>query len=121
MKYILIMTFLLIFIAGCSALANSPGVKSASQAPEVPETFVVPDCGLNPIKVPKLPKVIPGYTELDRATGLHMTGTVQVIDFPKYRLKVTGAVEQPLNLHYDELRCLPKVTADPLLVCRGFL
>jgi DMSO/TMAO reductase YedYZ molybdopterin-dependent catalytic subunit len=80
---------------------------------------VVPVCGLAPIKVPKMPKVIPEYMQLDRETGLHVTGTPQEIDFKSYRLQVTGLVEKPLSLQYDELRCLPKVTAAPPLKCSG--
>ena len=114
-------TILLLLLLGACTTAKNPAAGMADE-PQVNADAArqVPDCGLEPIKVPTMPRVIPGYTELDRATGLHMTGTVQVIDFPSYRLKVTGLVEQPLSLHYDELRCLPKVTASPLLVCRGF-
>jgi DMSO/TMAO reductase YedYZ molybdopterin-dependent catalytic subunit len=70
--------------------------------------------------VPTLPAKIPGYTELDKSTGLHMTGTYQQIDLATYRLKVSGLVDHPLSLTYDELRCLPKVTDNPPLVCPGF-
>lgn len=75
---------------------------------------------LEPIVVPTLPAEIPGYTELDPATGLHMTGTPQVIDLATYRLSVEGKVSNPLSLSYDDLRRLPKVTASPSLVCQGF-
>ena len=67
-----------------------------------------------------MPEKIPGYTELDPATGLHMTGTPQKIDVKRYRLEVTGKVNHPLSLSYDELRCLPKSEARPKLVCPGF-
>jgi len=43
-----------------------------------------------------------------------------MIDFSSYRLSVTGLVENPISFTYDELRCLPKITADPNLACRGF-
>jgi DMSO/TMAO reductase YedYZ molybdopterin-dependent catalytic subunit len=75
---------------------------------------------LKPIDIPTLPEEIPGYTEVDPATGLHMTGTPQVIDLEEYRLKVTGKVEHELSLTYDEIRSLPKVTATPTLVCPGY-
>ena len=77
-------------------------------------------CDLEPIAVPTLPAVIPGYTELDPATGLNVTGDVQVIDLESYRLEVVGLVDTPLSLSYDQLRCLPKVEAGPELVCPGF-
>jgi len=75
---------------------------------------------LEPIVVPTLPATIPGYTEVDPATGLHMTGTPQVIDLATYHLTVEGKVTRSLSLTYDDLRRLPKVTATPTLTCPGF-
>jgi len=49
-----------------------------------------------------------------------MTGRMQLLDLATYRLRVTGKVEQPLELTYDQIRCLPKVEASPNLVCPGF-
>jgi DMSO/TMAO reductase YedYZ molybdopterin-dependent catalytic subunit len=77
-------------------------------------------CNPPPITVPSLPKVIPGYTELDKETGLHVTGTPPNLDFQQYHLEVSGKVHRPLQLKYDELRCMPKVTVRPELVCPGF-
>jgi DMSO/TMAO reductase YedYZ molybdopterin-dependent catalytic subunit len=62
----------------------------------------------------------PGYTQLDPTTNLHITGHAQALDLATYRLGVTGLVDRPLSLSYDDLRCLPKVTATPTLVCPGF-
>lgn len=73
-----------------------------------------------PIIIPTLPEIIPGYLEIDPATGLHMTGKPTVVDFTTYRLKVFGLVGQELSLAYDEIRRLPKLTDSPQLVCRGF-
>jgi DMSO/TMAO reductase YedYZ molybdopterin-dependent catalytic subunit len=75
---------------------------------------------LEPISVPTLPEKIPGYLELDPATGLHMTGKPTVVDFSTYRLKVSGLVKQELSLAYDDLRRLPKMTATPKLECPGY-
>jgi len=107
MRNILFFILLLLLPSACTGAAN----------PQVDR--VIPDCDLTPIKVPKMPAVIPEYMQLDRETGLHMTGTPQEIDFKSYRLQVTGLVENPLSLQYDELRCLPKVTAAPPLKCTG--
>ncbi len=120
MRYILILTFLLLILGACVPKDTIPGISANDQQVPLEATLQVTDCGFKPIKAPVLPKVIPGSTQLDEATGLHMTGIVQEIDLPSYRLLITGLVEQPLSLQYDELRCLPKVTASPLLVCRGF-
>ena len=75
---------------------------------------------LPPVSQPSMPALIPGYTELDPATGLHMTGTPQLIDLASYRLAVTGAVDHPLSLSYDELRRLPRVEDKPALICKGY-
>jgi DMSO/TMAO reductase YedYZ molybdopterin-dependent catalytic subunit len=120
MKIMPILTILLLFLSACTA-ANTPSGIIANEQPVTPSiTLQAPNCNLAPIIVPILPSKIPGYTSLDEATGLHMTGTVQSIDFASYRLQVTGSVEQPLSLQYDDLRCLAKVTASPKLVCPGF-
>jgi DMSO/TMAO reductase YedYZ molybdopterin-dependent catalytic subunit len=96
--------------AGLTTLPNA--VPTALEAPDNP-------CGIAPIVAPT-PAPDPGYVQLDPSTGLHMTGSVQVIDLATYRLRVTGRVEQPLELTYDQIRCLPKVEASPNLVCPGF-
>jgi DMSO/TMAO reductase YedYZ molybdopterin-dependent catalytic subunit len=72
---------------------------------------------LEPILTPTLPATIPGYAEVDPATGLHMTGTPQVIDPATYRLRVEGKVSNELSLSYDDLRRLPQMTATPTLNC----
>ena len=77
-------------------------------------------CALAPMIIPTLPTNIPGYTELDASANLHMTGNYQVIDLPSYRLEITGNVDHPLLLNYDELRCMPKVTRRLALDCPGY-
>jgi DMSO/TMAO reductase YedYZ molybdopterin-dependent catalytic subunit len=77
-------------------------------------------CAPASILVPTLPPVIPGYTELDTTTNLHVTGSYQVIDLPSYRLEITGKVAHPLQFSYDELRCMPKVTRRLALNCPGY-
>jgi DMSO/TMAO reductase YedYZ molybdopterin-dependent catalytic subunit len=75
---------------------------------------------LPPVGQPPWPSVIPGYTELDPETGLHMTGTPTRIDLATYRLKVTGAVDRPLSLSFDDLRRLPRLVSRPTIVCEGY-
>lgn len=95
-------------------------VQMIQNAAEADVLAGLQNCRPAPIAVPTAPAVIPGYTELDPSTGLHMTGTVQYLDLATYRLKVGGKVDRPLSLSYDELRCLPKITARPTLICRGY-
>ena len=42
------------------------------------------------------------------------------IDLKTYRLKVTGKVERPLSLSYDEILKYPPLTETVLLICPGF-
>ena len=120
MRNTLILTFLLLLFAACVPQIPAAVMSASTPQPASDPARVVPDCDLKPVKAPPYPRVIPGSTHLDETTGLHMTGKVQNIDLSAYRLRVIGLVETELSLQYDELRCLPKVTADPLLVCRGF-
>ena len=92
--------------------------QSQEQSP--PIAVAQSPCTLSAIVVPTLPDKIPGYTELDPETQLHVTGTAQVIDIQNYSLKITGKVSQPLSLRYDDLRCMPNIEAHPTLVCPGF-
>jgi sulfoxide reductase catalytic subunit YedY len=49
-----------------------------------------------------------------------MGPTDVVIDLKTYRLKVTGKVERPLSLSYDEILKYPSLTETVLLICPGF-
>jgi DMSO/TMAO reductase YedYZ molybdopterin-dependent catalytic subunit len=49
-----------------------------------------------------------------------MGPTDVVIDLKTYRLKVTGKVERPLSLSYDEILKYPQLTETVLLICPGF-
>lgn len=119
-KYIKILTLLLLFLVACSPTQNAPEIDTSMQKTVELETSQVSPCGLPPITIPTLPDEIPGYAQLDKTTGLHVTGKPIKIDFSSYRLSVTGLVENPISFTYDELRCLPKVTTAPNLACRGF-
>ena len=77
-------------------------------------------CSPEPIVLPTLPAIIPGYTELDTTTSLHVTGTYHIIALEHYRLQVTGKIDTPLSLRFDDLRCLPKITDRPQLICVGY-
>jgi DMSO/TMAO reductase YedYZ molybdopterin-dependent catalytic subunit len=107
---------LVVALAGC---ARQPVAQAAVPTPTTPPPGPTP-CVPRPVIAPTLPAEIPGYTELDPATGLHVTGTVQEVDLESYRLEVTGKVDNPLTLTYDELRCMPKVELRCTLVCVGF-
>jgi DMSO/TMAO reductase YedYZ molybdopterin-dependent catalytic subunit len=80
-------------------------------------------CNPPPIVVPITKKVTEDSTavDVDPETGFKVTGTPPAnLDFKQYRLEVSGKVDRPLQLTYDEIRCLPKVTERALLICPGF-
>jgi len=102
-----------------TATPVTPTPLPPSAGPRTPVALPENPCGVSPVLVPT-PAPEPGYAGLDRSTGLHVTGKVQLLDLATYRLRVTGLVDHPLELTYDQIRCLPKVEAKPLLVCPGF-
>lgn len=109
-----LISFILILLLIISSQAVRSQEKSAHGA------IIPAPCSLSPITVPTLPDKIPGYTELDPDTQLHVTGTAQVIELESYSLEITGEVINPLSLKYDDLRCMPKIESRPTLVCPGF-
>ena len=109
--------------AGGAAQTTTPvgSVATSTTTSEAsPSTTIVAPEDLEPVVQPTLPADVPGYLSVDPATGLHMTGTPTVVDLASYTLKVSGKVANELNLTYDALRLLPKMTASPELVCPGF-
>jgi DMSO/TMAO reductase YedYZ molybdopterin-dependent catalytic subunit len=127
---------LAVLLAGCVAVTPGTPISDRTAAPASvsPTVMVTPtqiaaavpsQCGLTAVAAPVLPTSIPGYNELDPATGLHMTGDVQKVGLEKldparYRLQVTGKVDHPLSLTYDDLRCMPKAKTNVPLICSGY-
>jgi len=72
-----------------------------------------------PVTAPT-PAPIPPVGGVDETTGRNVMGMVQVLDHHSYRLAVSGLVDQPLSLTYDELRCLPKMTEKVTTTCYNF-
>jgi DMSO/TMAO reductase YedYZ molybdopterin-dependent catalytic subunit len=103
-------------LAACSSAAPAATPEPATQAAQPSPT----PCVLEPVIVPTRAPETPGYAELDPTTGLHMTGTATSIDLESYRLEISGKVEQPLSLSYDDLRCMPRVETHCILICPGF-
>lgn len=130
---VLLLSLVIVLTCGCGRTPGLIDSKPASQEATTTTyskgtvsrgtaaTLPMPNVSeLEPIVPPTLPQKIPGYARPDPATGLHVTGTPQVVDFADYQLKVSGKVDKDLGLTYDDLRSLPKVTATPTLVCPGF-
>ncbi len=124
MKNIFIGIFILAILASCATSPTQAPQPSSTSSPSPslrpsPQSLGIENCQPTPFIVPTLPEKIPGWNELDESIGLHITGHYQIVDPETYRLKVGGKVNNPLELTYDQIRCLPKVTAKPRLVCTG--
>jgi DMSO/TMAO reductase YedYZ molybdopterin-dependent catalytic subunit len=94
-------------------------LQQTGTPPALVQEGVTGTCQLEPINQPPWPDKTFTPNELDSETGLHITGRPQQIDLATYRLQVTGLVDHPLSLTYDELRCMPKITGNPDLNCPG--
>ena len=59
--------------------------------------------------------------EIDPLDQFGTMGPTDVsVDLSTYRLEVTGEVNRPLSLRYEEASKLPSITEDVLLICPGF-
>lgn len=109
-------------VLSTSAPAQTSFTEPAGQATSIPHAQPgrVPLCEVQPVVIPQAAP-IPGLAELDPATGLHYTGSGEVVllDPEDYRLEVSGLVDHPLSLRYDQLRCLPKIERRTTIVCKG--
>ena len=120
-----------IFLAGCTLVpspratttppesptpTNTP--TSPSPAPSPTPTLSGSACSPAPLLAPTMAPN-PGVNGIDRTTGLHVTGHPVALDPATYRLLVNGLVDHPLSFTYNELRCMPKVSARLDLVCPG--
>jgi DMSO/TMAO reductase YedYZ molybdopterin-dependent catalytic subunit len=107
---------LIVGLAACAAAPTPVPLPPTAIPVAAPKPTL---CAL-PVVIAPTPSVNPGYTNLDADTGLHVTGQAQTIDLATYRLKVSGRVNNPLELTYDELRCLPKLNCRCTITCPGF-
>jgi len=130
-------------VVGCSPPTTMPAMATAGAGARLASTAPVPEpragadprttpeptasqaaagalCDLPTVMPPTPPAVIPGYAELDPATGLHVTGGAEAVDLATYELLVTGRVAHPQRLTYDALRCLPRLSLRCTLVCPGY-
>jgi len=124
MKKIIFVIFCFVFLASCTTAPTQTPQPSSTSSPgpalsPSPQSLGIENCQPTPFIVPTLPEDIPGWNELDESIGLHITGHFTIVDPVIYRLKVDGKVNKSLELTYNQIRCLPKVTAKPRLVCTG--
>lgn len=114
-----------VLAAGACVVAPGAAPEGAgalpSAAPATASVAPLPGCTPQAVVVPTAPATVPRYAQLDETTGLHVTGVApEVADLDAWRLTVDGAVEAPQSLTHDQLRCMRRVEAAPLLVCPGF-
>ena len=75
---------------------------------------------LPPVSQPPWPAKVPGYAQVDPGTGLHMTGTPRRVELASYRLEITGNVDRPSSMSFDDLRRMPRIGSRPTLICKGY-
>jgi len=116
-----VMILVALTVVACTGSDGVAGMSTTAIADRsVPSTVLISPEDLKPVVQPTLPSELPGYLEIDPATGLTMTGTPVEVDIDSYRLEVSGKVDNELSLTYEEIRLLPKMTASPLLECPGY-
>lgn len=117
----ILLVTLLAFLAttGCVATQTPATPPPVTTTPDRSAKATPTPCILSTIVAPTPPADIPGYAELDPTTGLHVTGKAQEIDLETYRLEITGKVDHPLTLSFNDLRCMPKVEDFYTLICPG--
>lgn len=122
--YLICTLFFALLFAACTptptaAVIPSPSPTNTPTATPVhAQPGVVVSCVL-PTVIAPTPAATPNYAELDPSTGLHYTGSAQIIDLASYRLEIGGLVDYPLKLSYDDLRCMPKIEVQTTIVCIG--
>lgn len=111
---------------GASQTSAPSPTGTASPSPQVTPVvhslrgaLVGAACVLPTIVAPTEAPTPSALSDYDPTAGLHVTGRPPTINLATYRLAVTGKVDHPLSLTYDELRCLPKVGVTCELVCPG--
>ena len=63
------------------------------------------------------PGASPLLTPLDRFYRIDTALVVPDVDLDRWRLRITGMVDRPISLSYDDLAALPQVEADITLCC----
>lgn len=117
--------FGLTLLAGCAAAPTLvPTSIAPTPDPTAPRSTPAGEAGAcrpAPLVAPTRPARNPSVEELD-PSGLHVTnaGRAVALDPGAYRLKISGALDHPLELSLDDLRCLPRVTATVNLTCKGY-
>ena len=115
----------LVSLAACATplpaplVTAQPTTHSHPEADPTSQAAAACTAGL-PAVIPPTPIPYPGSGQPEPSTGLHVIGKTQRVDLASYRLQVTGKVDRPLSLSYDDIRCLPRVQAHVTLECPGF-
>ena len=94
-----ILALALVGLLGCTAVEKEP-------------------MGTGPDETPPAISGIGGAYPL--VEGLHVTGTPVEIDIDTYRLAVTGKVDEPLSLSYEEITAMDAKREFVILDCPGF-
>jgi DMSO/TMAO reductase YedYZ molybdopterin-dependent catalytic subunit len=119
---IIIIIILFSFITACSIDSNNrTTVENAGE--EILKIIddqkeVINDKDVDEREPSPQDQIEPAY--LSVYEGLHVTGNPIEVDIETYRLKITGAVDEELNLTFDDIKSMEPVREGVELVCPGF-
>jgi DMSO/TMAO reductase YedYZ molybdopterin-dependent catalytic subunit len=100
---------------------SSPTLDPASTPLPAAQANHVPVCNAGPIVAPTLPAETPDADLYEPSTGLHVKNYEVVnIDPVRYRLKISGLVDHPLEFSLADLCSMPKITSKVVCTCRGY-
>jgi len=120
-------TVFLLFSLGCQKINQETGIElktidsvAADMEPDQQTVISKETEGADTAgkKADETNSDMPSY--LEEYEGLHITGSAIDVDIENYRLRITGAVQNVLELTFDEVKELPSVRKYYELECPGF-
>ncbi len=98
-----------------------PPAASITVTPEpVSPSTPPPDTNITSAPTPVYPAPPNPTPQITPLGELHITGKAQDVDISTYRLTISGLVEKPLSLTYQNILAYPSVTATGVIDCPGF-
>ena len=130
LSVILPVVLIAILVVSCQPMSEEPQTESEAKVVAVPEAPATESDGLPTVSEPEPeaePAPVPGSTgtanyslPITPIDKLGITGMPQDVDINEYRLTVSGLVEKPLSLTYEDILAYPSITEIGVIDCTGF-
>jgi DMSO/TMAO reductase YedYZ molybdopterin-dependent catalytic subunit len=119
---ILLVMLVTSLVASCQPVSGEPQPDtSITPAPEsVSPAEPPPDTNVTAAPETVSPATQNSTVQLTPIEKLHVTGPAQDVDISNYRLTISGLVEKPLSLTYQDILEYPSVTEIGVVDCPGF-